>query len=90
MVVLGTETHVIEEIQLFEAAQPVDSLTISHSKVKRLSRFLHAAMSNPGGFSGRKRGHLLPVESPDSSFQHAAGGLGLGAVACLGFFVGIL
>lgn len=24
----------IEEIQLFEAAQPVDSLTISHSKVR--------------------------------------------------------
>lgn len=35
VVVLGTETHVIEEIQLFEAAQPVDSLTISHSKVRR-------------------------------------------------------
>lgn len=33
VVVLGTETHVIEEIQLFETAQPVDSLTISHSKV---------------------------------------------------------
>ncbi|TNM90030.1 hypothetical protein fugu_004264, partial [Takifugu bimaculatus] len=32
VVVLGTETHVIEEIQLFETAQPVDSLTISHSK----------------------------------------------------------
>lgn len=35
VVVLGTETHVIEEIQLFETAQPVDSLTISHSKVRR-------------------------------------------------------
>lgn len=35
MVVLGTETHVIEEIQLFETPQPVDSLTISHSKVRR-------------------------------------------------------
>ncbi|XP_053725829.1 semaphorin-4C [Synchiropus splendidus] len=32
VVVLGTEAHVIEEIQLFESAQPVDSLTISHSK----------------------------------------------------------
>uniref|UniRef100_A0A3Q3WVZ6 Semaphorin-4C n=1 Tax=Mola mola TaxID=94237 RepID=A0A3Q3WVZ6_MOLML len=32
VVILGTETHVIEEIQLFETAQPVDSLTISHSK----------------------------------------------------------
>uniref|UniRef100_A0A3P8VGH1 Sema domain-containing protein n=1 Tax=Cynoglossus semilaevis TaxID=244447 RepID=A0A3P8VGH1_CYNSE len=31
-VVLETETHVIEEIQLFESRQPVDSLTISHSK----------------------------------------------------------
>lgn len=37
VVVLGTETHVIEEIQLFETAQPVDSLTISHSKVRRKS-----------------------------------------------------
>lgn len=35
VVVLGTETHVIEEIQLFETPQPVDSLTISHSKVRR-------------------------------------------------------
>ncbi|TWW60745.1 Semaphorin-4C M-Sema F [Takifugu flavidus] len=35
VVVLGTETHVIEEIQLFETAQPVDSLTISHSKPSR-------------------------------------------------------
>lgn len=35
VVILGTETHVIEEIQLFETAQPVDSLTISHSKVTR-------------------------------------------------------
>lgn len=35
VVVLGAETHVIEEIQLFETAQPVDSLTISHSKVRR-------------------------------------------------------
>lgn len=35
VVILGTETHVIEEIQLFETAQPVDSLTISHSKVRR-------------------------------------------------------
>lgn len=35
VVVLGTETHVIEEIQLFETQQPVDSLTISHSKVRR-------------------------------------------------------
>uniref|UniRef100_A0A3Q1IVK0 Sema domain-containing protein n=1 Tax=Anabas testudineus TaxID=64144 RepID=A0A3Q1IVK0_ANATE len=32
VVILGSETHVIEEIQLFETAQPVDSLTISHSK----------------------------------------------------------
>lgn len=38
VVVLGTETHVIEEIQLFETPQPVDSLTISHSKVRRKSR----------------------------------------------------
>lgn len=37
VVVLGTETHVIEEIQLFETPQPVDSLTISHSKVRRNS-----------------------------------------------------
>lgn len=35
VVVLGADTHVIEEIQLFETAQPVDSLTISHSKVRR-------------------------------------------------------
>ncbi|CAL8346473.1 unnamed protein product [Lota lota] len=32
VVVLGLEAHVIEEIQLFETAQPVDSLTISHTK----------------------------------------------------------
>ncbi|KAK2837665.1 hypothetical protein Q5P01_014877 [Channa striata] len=32
VVILGSETHVIEEIQLFETPQPVDSLTISHSK----------------------------------------------------------
>ncbi|KAF6726417.1 Semaphorin-4C [Oryzias melastigma] len=32
VVILGAEAHVIEEIQLFETAQPVDSLTISHSK----------------------------------------------------------
>ncbi|XP_049907522.1 semaphorin-4C [Epinephelus moara] len=32
VVILGTEAHVIEEIQLFETPQPVDSLTISHSK----------------------------------------------------------
>ncbi|KAF3696135.1 Semaphorin-4C M-Sema F Semaphorin-C-like 1 [Channa argus] len=32
VVILGSETHVIEEIQLFETGQPVDSLTISHSK----------------------------------------------------------
>ncbi|XP_076854033.1 semaphorin-4C [Brachyhypopomus gauderio] len=31
-VALGTEAHVIEEIQLFDRPQPVDSLTISHSK----------------------------------------------------------
>lgn len=41
MVVLGTETHVIEEIQLFETAQPVDSLTISHSKVRSRKEELH-------------------------------------------------
>lgn len=35
VVILGSETHVIEEIQLFETAQPVDSLTISHSKVRK-------------------------------------------------------
>ncbi|XP_072565072.1 semaphorin-4C [Paramormyrops kingsleyae] len=29
-VILGSEAHVIEEIQLFESPQPVDSLTISH------------------------------------------------------------
>ena len=34
VVVLGNEAHVIEEIQLFETPQPVDSLTISHSKVR--------------------------------------------------------
>ncbi|TKS77961.1 Semaphorin-4C M-Sema F [Collichthys lucidus] len=32
VVILGSEAHVIEEIQLFETAQPVDSLTISHTK----------------------------------------------------------
>ncbi|XP_077457962.1 semaphorin-4C [Stigmatopora argus] len=32
VVILGSEAHVIEEIQLFDIAQPVDSLTISHSK----------------------------------------------------------
>ncbi|KAM9743456.1 semaphorin-4C isoform 1-T4 [Menidia menidia] len=32
VLILGSESHVIEEIQLFETAQPVDSLTISHSK----------------------------------------------------------
>lgn len=50
VVVLGTETHVIEEIQLFEAAQPVDSLTISHSKVRREwegSRDVTSAAWNP-------------------------------------------
>ncbi|XP_035235618.1 semaphorin-4C [Anguilla anguilla] len=31
-VVLDSEAHVIEEIQLFDHPQPVDSLTISHSK----------------------------------------------------------
>ncbi|KAI1901082.1 hypothetical protein AGOR_G00056470 [Albula goreensis] len=31
-VVLDNEAHVIEEIQLFDSPQPVDSLTISHSK----------------------------------------------------------
>lgn len=35
VVILGSEAHVIEEIQLFETAQPVDSLTISHSKVRK-------------------------------------------------------
>lgn len=35
MVILNSEPHVIEEIQLFETAQPVDSLTISHSKVRK-------------------------------------------------------
>ncbi|XP_041855548.1 semaphorin-4C [Melanotaenia boesemani] len=32
VVILGSEAHVIEEIQLFETSRPVDSLTISHSK----------------------------------------------------------
>uniref|UniRef100_A0AAQ5YSH6 Sema domain-containing protein n=1 Tax=Amphiprion ocellaris TaxID=80972 RepID=A0AAQ5YSH6_AMPOC len=32
VVILGSEAHVIEEIQLFETSQPVDSLTISHAK----------------------------------------------------------
>uniref|UniRef100_A0A3Q2CKT5 Sema domain-containing protein n=2 Tax=Cyprinodon variegatus TaxID=28743 RepID=A0A3Q2CKT5_CYPVA len=32
VVILGSEAHVIEEIQLFDTNQPVDSLTISHSK----------------------------------------------------------
>uniref|UniRef100_A0A096M1S3 Sema domain-containing protein n=1 Tax=Poecilia formosa TaxID=48698 RepID=A0A096M1S3_POEFO len=32
VLILGSEAHVIEEIQLFDSAQPVDSLTISHSK----------------------------------------------------------
>uniref|UniRef100_A0A669DJW8 Sema domain-containing protein n=1 Tax=Oreochromis niloticus TaxID=8128 RepID=A0A669DJW8_ORENI len=35
VVILGSEAHVIEEIQLFETAQPVDSLTISHAKVRK-------------------------------------------------------
>lgn len=35
VVILGSEAHVIEEIQLFETAQPVDSLTISHGKVRQ-------------------------------------------------------
>ncbi|KAB5528739.1 hypothetical protein PHYPO_G00143650 [Pangasianodon hypophthalmus] len=30
--IVGSEAHVIEEIQLFDWPQPVDSLTISHSK----------------------------------------------------------
>lgn len=34
VVIMGSEAHVIEEIQLFENTQPVDSLTISHSKVR--------------------------------------------------------
>lgn len=33
VVILGSEAHVIEEIQLFDSPQPVDSLTISHTKV---------------------------------------------------------
>ena len=36
VVILGSEAHVIEEIQLFESPQPVDSLTISHTKVTHL------------------------------------------------------
>uniref|UniRef100_A0AAY4BG90 Sema domain-containing protein n=1 Tax=Denticeps clupeoides TaxID=299321 RepID=A0AAY4BG90_9TELE len=32
VVILGTEAHVIEEIQLFESHQPVDSMIISHRK----------------------------------------------------------
>uniref|UniRef100_A0A672S6K1 Sema domain-containing protein n=1 Tax=Sinocyclocheilus grahami TaxID=75366 RepID=A0A672S6K1_SINGR len=32
VVILGSEAYVIEEIQLFDRQQPVDSLTISHSK----------------------------------------------------------
>ncbi|KAG7262529.1 hypothetical protein CRUP_016819 [Coryphaenoides rupestris] len=32
VLVLGSEAHVIEEIELFETPQPVDSLTISHAK----------------------------------------------------------
>ncbi|XP_064826834.1 semaphorin-4C-like [Oncorhynchus masou masou] len=32
VVILGSEAHVIEEIQLFDSPQPVDSLTISHTK----------------------------------------------------------
>uniref|UniRef100_A0A8B9I1Z4 Sema domain-containing protein n=1 Tax=Astyanax mexicanus TaxID=7994 RepID=A0A8B9I1Z4_ASTMX len=32
VVILGSEAYVIEEIQLFDSPQPVDSLTISHSK----------------------------------------------------------
>ncbi|XP_016367903.1 semaphorin-4C-like [Sinocyclocheilus rhinocerous] len=32
VVILGSEAHAIEEIQLFDRQQPVDSLTISHSK----------------------------------------------------------
>ncbi|MBN3297896.1 SEM4C protein, partial [Amia calva] len=30
--IVGSEVHVIEEVQLFEQPQPVESLTISHSK----------------------------------------------------------
>lgn len=47
VVVLGTETHVIEEIQLFETAQPVDSLTISHSKVRRRGNGMSGAYLEP-------------------------------------------
>lgn len=47
VVVLGTETHVIEEIQLFETAKPVDSLTISHSKVRRQGNGMSAAYLEP-------------------------------------------
>uniref|UniRef100_A0A4W5PDJ5 Sema domain-containing protein n=1 Tax=Hucho hucho TaxID=62062 RepID=A0A4W5PDJ5_9TELE len=32
VVIFGSEAHVIEEIQLFDSPQPVDSLTISHTK----------------------------------------------------------
>ncbi|KAJ8415412.1 hypothetical protein AAFF_G00423920 [Aldrovandia affinis] len=40
-VVLDSEAHVIEEIQLFESPQPVDSLTISHAK-----KFLYVGSSS--------------------------------------------
>ncbi|XP_030647333.1 semaphorin-4C [Chanos chanos] len=32
VLILGSETHVIEEIQLFDSPQPVETITISHTK----------------------------------------------------------
>lgn len=84
VVVLGTETHVIEEIQLFETAQPVDSLTISHSKVRRKSGGCMLCMKL---FRG-SRCHLGELESPDLKAgavisEHVTVGLHSGAVISL-------
>lgn len=60
VVILGSETHVIEEIQLFEIAQPVDSLTISHSKVRK-----HVSQS----------GHFTSVHWDECIYENWGGGV---------------
>lgn len=72
VVILGSEAHVIEEIQLFETAQPVDSLTISHAKVRKqqqdvfqLLLFLHVNVHShsperPLTCEVKKRDELTP------------------------------
>lgn len=58
VVLLATETHVIEEIQLFAAPQPVDSLTISHSKVRSRPE------SGTTGGNGHSRPWRVGVKRP--------------------------